>query len=65
MLRAIAILPQVSAYPHICARQCPYCGGGILHRYVEARKRVKDIYVKAVMTMIYSCAGCARISAGR
>ena len=46
MQRVCAILPQVNIYPHTRPSQCPYCGGGILPRYCEVRKRVKDIYVE-------------------
>ena len=60
MQRAIAILPQVSAYSHTRPGQCPCCGCGILHRHGEVQKRVKDIHETEVATMRYRCVGCKR-----
>ena len=60
MPRVCAILPQVDTYPRIRPSQCPYCGGGILHRHGEVSKSVKDIYVAEVAAMRYFCVGCGR-----
>ena len=45
MQRAIAILPQLNAYPHTRSSRCPYCGGVLHRRRGKVRKRVKDIYM--------------------
>lgn len=61
MQRVCAILPQVSAYPHIRSSRCSRCNGGILHRHGEVSKRVKDIYVPEVVALRYLCVDYKRI----
>ena len=63
MQRVRAILSKVNVYPHTRPSQCPYCGGGILHKHGKVQKRVKDIYETAVTLIRYRCVDCKRLFA--